>query len=61
MKLRLADKEDKFNKVVKTAKSLKLKFETTKTEKEDLSKELEDAKSLLIQRQLIIIKPLCKS
>ena len=48
MKLRLADKEDKFNKVVKTAKSLKVKFETLKTEREDLLKELEDTKSELI-------------
>ena len=44
MKQKLADKEDKFSKVVKTAKSLKAKLESLKIEKEEVSKELELAK-----------------
>ncbi len=47
MKVRFADKDDKFNKVVKTAKSLKIKYETLKKEKEDLCKALDDAKSTI--------------
>ena len=44
-KLQLVDKEDKFNKVVKTARSLRAKCETLKTEKELYTKENEDIKS----------------
>ena len=44
-KLQLVDKEDKFSKVVKTARSLRAKCETLKTEKETYTKENEELKS----------------
>jgi nucleoprotein TPR len=42
IKATLADKEEKLEKVVKTARTLKTKFDTTKKEKDTIEKELEE-------------------